>query len=129
MRKLPKNLIKVIKKAQADPGVSVYEISKSLGIGYRRVHESLARAESLGLLRSDLDLYQGRCVRKVFPVEGLERLAVEKIQVGRASELQRYSHQLTTRLFRKYSGVTYRFAIDEKPRLSIIQNNDPMSAW
>lgn len=129
MKKLPKNLIKVIKKAQEDPGASVYEISKSLGMGYRRAYESLARAESLGLLRSDLDLNKGRCIRRVFPVKGLENLAVEKIQIGKASDLQRYSRQLARRLFKTYSGVTYQFAKDQKPHLSIIKNNDPMSAW
>lgn len=129
MKKLPKNLIKVIKKAQADPGVNVYEISKSLGMGYRRAYESLVRAESLGLLRSDLDLSKGRCIRRVFPAKGLENLAVERIQIGKASELQQYSSQLARRLFKAHSGVTYQFPKNQKPHLSIVKNNDPKSAW
>ncbi len=129
MKKLPKNLIKVVKKAQASPGMNLYEISKNLEIGYRRVFDSLARAEELGLLRSSYELSNGRCVRKVFPVDGLESFDVENIEIGKASELQAYSQKLSDQLFKKHSGVSYCFPEGEHVDIRIVKNHDPMSAW
>ena len=125
MSKVPKNAQKVFNHAKEKPGLSIYEISKDLGVDYKNTHSAVGYCEKMGFLQSFAGIKNNRPRREIFVVPELMNLDLARVNFEAGSKLLENKQIRRKSYFEHHGSMT--LPVSDLP--SLVLKKRSFTAW
>lgn len=125
MRKIPPNAQKIFNQAKAKPGLSVYELAKSLGLDYKNAHNAVEVCEKLGLIQSEMKLSRNKPRREVFVVAQALGLNLSEVGIESGEKLMAAKAEKRLRFFQEHGSMAPVKSLSGK----IAIKNEAFNKW
>ena len=106
MKKLSPNIRKIFNYARDHEGLSVYELAKALELDYKNTHQAVTRAESMGLVHSELLIRNNKPYRLVRVLPELRALSLDRVYQESGARLLQNKEQRRKRYFKLHGSMS-----------------------
>lgn len=124
MRNIPKSVQKVFDLAKASPGLSIYEISKQLGVDYKNTHSSIGWCEAYGLLRSQTVVSNNRRRREVSVPPDLLGVDLSDVSLASGQRMLAAKQSKRAEFFKEHGSMT-----NKNPEPSLVIKSPAFDKW